>query len=217
MLAVFEVELVGGEGFLAGLGGPALIAGAAVVAAFIAARTANARLREQLAHDLVVRRAEHVRDALDAAVELAHETVKALVDFELIIDDWEDERPQFEAEALSDEKTTEEQRAILAQARKGVDNVMAADKALTERMVEMLATTTRLRLRLGSSHAIPTLYDELRQGWRELIDVLGNGETARRTKEERDKCEELDAETNQLYEEFHQACERWLDEDPTFA
>src|SRR5690242_10801823 len=115
-----EIEIVGGDGFipiLLTLLGPILVALAAVVAAFVAARTANRRQQRQLSHDLVVRSMEHIRDAIDTAVEGVHETVKAMADLELSVPAWEESKQRLEAElqetSLPENKRTAAQEQLI--------------------------------------------------------------------------------------------------------
>ena len=72
-----EVEEVG-RSFLEGLAGPALIAGAAIVAAFVAAWVARHNHAEQLASDRALRDLDHARQAVSSAVDKLAEAMDAL-------------------------------------------------------------------------------------------------------------------------------------------
>lgn len=76
MPSALKVELVGGDGalaiFLAVLG-PSLIAGAAVVAALVARRTANERQAEQLRHDTERQQEQLEHDSERQERQLAHD------------------------------------------------------------------------------------------------------------------------------------------------
>jgi len=72
-----EVQEVGGDGFLEGIAGPALIAVAAIVAAFVAAWVARRNHEEQLGNDRSLRDLDHARQSINSAVETVAEAVDA--------------------------------------------------------------------------------------------------------------------------------------------
>jgi hypothetical protein len=226
MIAALEVHLTGGPSVLVELAGPAAIVIAAVAGAFFAARwasrnvskeleAADRRQQERLAHDLLIRRVEHVRDALDDSAELALAAGAAVANFELVIENWEDERAALEAEIAAASSPVEGQ-ALIERLGVGKDRVLAADSTVTARLTEMLGAKVRLQLRLGSSHAIPPLYEQLRAGWREAVDAFAKGSTRSRTEAEKKRSEELEDSNGDRFEEFFSECERWLASAPTF-
>jgi hypothetical protein len=72
-----EVQEVGGDSLLEGLAGPALIAVAAIIAAFVAAWVARRNHEEQLGHDRGLRDLDHARQSINSAVETVAEAVNA--------------------------------------------------------------------------------------------------------------------------------------------
>ena len=209
-----QVEQVG-QGFadfLIGLAGPALISCAAVIAAYIAAKTAYKRQRAQLAHDLTVRSIEHIRDAIDQAVEVVHETSKAFADFRLSIPDWEEKRPGLEAELEADDTSPDARQKARDDLVAMLDEVTDEHGAAIDRLVEMVAMETRLKLRLGSNNDIPQLTSSLRAAWQRFAASLMVGQTDFRSSEQIEETEAIEAEADGLYSEFHLACERWLTE-----
>jgi hypothetical protein len=133
----------------------------------------------------------------------------------LVIENWEGERATLEA-AISEAPSNEERQALLGRLGAGKDNVFAADSAATARLTEMLGTKVRLQLRLGSAHEIPPLYEHLRAGWREAVDVAAKGPTRSRTDAEKKTGEELEDANGDRFEEFFSECEHWLASAPTF-
>jgi hypothetical protein len=72
-----EVQEIGGDSLLESLTGPALIAIAAIVAAFVAAYVARRNHAHQLDHDRSLRDLDHARQSIGAAVETITETITA--------------------------------------------------------------------------------------------------------------------------------------------
>ena len=226
MIAVLEVHLTGGRSLLVELAGPAAIVIAAIAGAFFASRyasknvakeleAADERQEKRLAHDLLIRRVEHVRDALDDSGELALEAGAATAAFELAIEKWEADLPGLEA-GLSEATSDEERVGFLNLLREGKDKVLAAEATVTARLTEMLGAKVRLQLRLGSSHEIPPLYEHLRAGWREAVDAAAKGSTRSRPAEEKKHSEALEDSSGDRFEEFFSACEQWLASAPKF-
>jgi hypothetical protein len=76
-----EIQEVGGNGFLEGIAGPALIAVAAIIAAFVAAWVARRNHEEQLGNDRSLRDLDHARQSINSAVETVAEAVDACSGF----------------------------------------------------------------------------------------------------------------------------------------
>jgi hypothetical protein len=79
-----EVEEVG-TSFLEGLAGPALIAVAAIIAAFLAAWVARRNHAEQLANDRALRDLDHARQSIGAAVERVVEAREAVAKLSVVV------------------------------------------------------------------------------------------------------------------------------------
>ncbi|MBS1892284.1 MAG: hypothetical protein JST59_13390 [Actinobacteria bacterium] len=88
-----EVHTAGGKELWQELIGPVLLALTAIIAAWIAARTANHRQQEQLANDRHLqadqlaydreqRNRQHVRDTVDEAVRGVDAALRAMFDYE---------------------------------------------------------------------------------------------------------------------------------------
>lgn len=123
-----DVHLVGGDPWWHQVIGPALIAVTAIVAAWIAARTANRRQQEQLSHDRELQQAQlvhdrelqvaqlaydreqrnrqHVRDTIDSSVRGLYAAARQSAEYQGLIltgDEKRDEyRRMIDDEALSD-------------------------------------------------------------------------------------------------------------------
>jgi hypothetical protein len=125
-----DVHLVGGDPWWHQVIGPALIAATAIVAAWIAARTANRRQQEQLSHDLELQKAQlvhdrelqgaqlaydreqrnrqHVRDTIDSAVRGLYAAMRQSAEYQGLILTGDEKRDEYrriaDDEALSDAK-----------------------------------------------------------------------------------------------------------------
>ncbi len=209
---VVKIEQVGG-GSLADLAGPALVAAAAVVAAFVAARTANARQRQQLDHDLVVRSIEHVRDAIDQAVEMVHDALLAFLDLEEAIPvpeqvNWSELEAKLRDGGVSQREKSEIRLTVSSQRAA----VRQAYGQAQKRIDDLRRPIMRLRLRLGKDHEIPVLLKSLQGRWVSMsagfsLDAGRAGEISTDRLVLRQK--EL-LETSDVYDEFLSACHRWL-------
>jgi hypothetical protein len=174
MLAVLrgpiEVEVVGGGADLIDFLGPALIALAAVFAAWLAAHTANRRQQEQLNHDRSLRERELLRNTLDEVVESATRCIRELSEFSA--------RGQV-GDKQQDEGSAEDKLDALA-----VELMEAEDRthALT---LEMWSNTLRLHLRLPEKHPITISHEELVDACRAWYKTLAaTGTKRRRTAEQ---------------------------------
>jgi hypothetical protein len=210
VIAALEIELVGGQGFWAGLAAPALIAVAAVAAAIVAARTANRRQQAQLGHDLQVRRDEHVRDALDFAVEQVHDILSAVNRAELDVLELEETRPKLEA-TLNSSTASE---ADKNQAQKGLLElgIAVAEHAQRahEASLEMIASSIRLNLRLGEDCAVADAHEALSDAWEKQLEALAKGHHENRSKSDLMAYETLDKNATEAYSNFYAACRSWL-------
>jgi hypothetical protein len=206
-----EVESVGGS-FLAGLAGPALVALAAVVAAWIAAKTANRRQKEQLAHDLAVRSLEHIRDAIDVVVVSVHEGTKLVADFCLAIPIWEENRPLLEAALTNNDLDPGVREKVHADLVDGLDEVTNEHAAVLDQIADLIGGITRLALRLGKLHEVTKRADELREAWTDLAALLILGQGRNRSAAEVARTEAKEADADAAYSQFHLACESWLTE-----
>ena len=193
MFAVLQIESVGTSSFWEGLAGPALIAVAAVAASIVAARTANHRQREQLAHDLAVRRNEDIRDALDESVKVIHETAKKVTDLR---------DPIVQLESLEHDMTGSHV-AVEAVA-------LEINKEARERLLEMIGCKVRLALRLGRDDEIPSAVDELRDAWQIETNLYMLGLKRKRTEDEKLQTAEALRRSDAAYTDVHRRFEDWM-------
>ncbi len=193
--------------------GSVVLALVAAYAAWLAAGTASdwqerqlasadTRHREQLDHDLKVRKDEYSRDAIDAAIVL-------VIDLQRQI-----------ATATQNAAWTERQRthygdlgdsAGKERALKKLDYDMKMELLpLGERVLEMHQFTIRLGLRLGSRHAIPTLNTDLMNKWCECVNSLRPAAQRNRRDDEAVASEKLAEEASDVQAKLTAECELWF-------
>jgi hypothetical protein len=203
-----EVQVIGGNShaldiFLTVIG-PLLIAGAAVFAARLAAKTANRRQQEQLEHDLEVRREEDVRDVLDDAVANVYEVSKAIAEAEAHIEELESQRDAAEGNTGS-QSERELVKARFSNHRRATDE--AVDKAYGV-LVEVVPKGIRVALRLGDKHQISEAHSAFVPASKEKLDILAKGTQRNRTREEKERTEAANQTGAAAYRDFLNACER---------
>lgn len=158
-------------------GDSAVIAAVAVLAAFIAALTAQYRLKAQLRHDSEMRERDATRDALDAVVNEISEAAKPMVDA------GEAFRELFRVRAAT-AKTGQEQGVVDAE-----EEARSTVEALRVRRAPLMAASFRLHLRFPDSEPIIGLLAQWRSNFDELADdyeaALDAGEFERKERFER--------------------------------
>jgi hypothetical protein len=219
-MAILEVEISEDGDPLWSLLGPALIAAAAVIAATVAARTANSRQREQLAHDRALRAREHIRDTVDAAADRAIAALEAFTDFEVEIDENERIRSEQSELLASEHASLEEKVAARKRLRGLVEESAAAGETASARAAEVIATQARLRLRLGVSDPIVICSKVMAEKFVDLEVKLGAGLDQNRSDEEIASAKEADKVATRAFRQFMSTCEAWfmkLSEEPKSA
>jgi hypothetical protein len=195
---------------LLSIGGPVLIALAAVFAAVIAARTANRRQQKQLDHDFEVRRREYVRHVLDSTVEDAQEMLDSETGLEMAIANLERRRPELLLkieEGDADEQAGAALHSLLVEAREA--HAKARDDVL-----KMHGSGLRLNLALGIRHRISLAYLELRKLTSEALDLLSEGITENRTDEQIEASTSKEAAVGDAFAAFMTLSQNWLAERP---
>ncbi len=204
-----EVHVTGGS---SALPGQILIAVLAMLAAVLTVWTTNRRQREQLAHDRELRRREHVRDALDAVLELVGEIRSAFGPFVAEVEFVEADRERLllelqdpEADAQDKQVTAQAIMDITAEHRRNFDTAFG-------KLEEIRGAVTRLMLRLGIDHYIPNQAQALVDSWGELKRSF-RPLTNNRTDEQKGRTEKAQEESAEAYASFMTDCSRWLREE----
>lgn len=215
MIGVLEVKLVDEDSALHLLGalGPLFIALAAVAAALIAWRSADTRLAKQLAHDREIRRREHIRDALDSALEIVGETTRAYADFLTDVELTETRRLHLAIDLDDDEADTETIASLREQMIEANLELRSEWGSTFLRLDELGAAITRLKLRFGVSHEIPVAAEDLRKRWETVRDAFHWAIDSNRTKEQIDEANQANENAAMAYAILMAACSEWLAEE----
>jgi len=215
MIGAIEVKLVEDDSLLHLVTslGPLFIALAAIVAALIAWRSAGTRLDRQLGHDREIRRREHIRDALDAALEIVGETTRAYADFLIDVDLIETRRLHLLID-LDDDEADEEAIASLREQMIEANLELRNDWVTAFlRLEELGAAITRLKLRFGVNHEIPVAAEELRQHWESVRDAFHSAIASNRNEAQINETEEANEKAAEAYATLMVACSAWLAEE----
>lgn len=171
---------------LIALAGSLLIASAAVFAAWLAARTANARqeaqlaadfdrLKQQLAHERKLRSQEHARDSIDSLVLGVHEGLLKLSTLDVPVFNKGAERAalrdQIEDEDLDKATKRSREEELAAQTAPLQD----ASIDILEHSQQMLALETSLQLRLPAGDSIIGQYKRFKKQYDEFHDLARKG------------------------------------------
>jgi hypothetical protein len=200
LLAVQKVELVGGQSWLEHNS----VALAAIGAASLAALVAILNRRAELKHDREMRNRDHIREVVDASyveVELAIKTISKLFGVVRGTEAWRDNLdPEAEA-GLTDDHLQE----IDQELREADDRTHAA-------LLDLVATTGRLAMRLGAKHAIPKKHREVRQAIDVLYSRAPSSLGENRAQDEREADLSAQEKAASTHAEFREACFDWFNE-----
>lgn len=230
MRAAIEVKLVGADDalavFLAVLG-PLLIAGAAVIAALVARRTANERQQEQLAHDTERQKEQLAHDTERQERQLSHDRAMRDRDylFQTVGTVYEnlEEANQTVIRVSGLVGSLESTRTKLSDARK--EAIPSWISHLSERLddysrevaeamdlahpatMQLWADTARLRLVLPLDNEVVDAHKELADATRRWYDAIKEGYYGgNRDSEEMDRSKKTSREAADAQFRFEKAC-----------
>ncbi len=204
--------------------GPALIAVTAVVAAWIAARTANHRQQEQLLHDRELQKAQlaydreqrnrqHARDTIDSAVRSLDAAIRQSAEYQALIFTGDEKRDQYRRIA-NDEATPDAERAA---AIRDYEEAMNAIRSATvkgfEISTELTSESLRLSLRLGVEHPICESHTAYHAAYGTCFEILRDLPTAKMTDGDREKVKAADAAEEAAMIDFLSSCRRWFEDE----
>jgi hypothetical protein len=207
--------------------GSGMIAITAIIAAIIAARTANRRQAAQLAHDRELqsklqterlaydreqRNRQHIRDTIDDALRGVDDAIRTIAEFEarIVVEDGQRSarRKIVDGEAAASPAQLEEATQAL---RAEIDALDADSVAVADMLIKLAFQNTRLAIRLGGNHAITTGLQELRQSYSARNSALQG--LYKRSLTDKDR---LDAKSkadsfNDAVIPFFKACRAWFE------
>jgi hypothetical protein len=221
----FGVEWISNEPSALQQVGPLLgslfVASVAAFAAWLAAHTANERQQEQLAsaerqqreqldHDLKVRKDEYSRDAIDAAVLLATRVQGQIASVSTSAKLTQRKRVNLSSVNEAEFQTYRSLRADLERHEAELNQEVIA---LRDLVLEMHPQTIRLSLRLGAAHFIPELNQKLMNKWWECTDLLLPVAQRNWRDDEAEAIEKTMQVAGDIQAHLHAACEAWFQED----
>jgi len=196
-----------GEGWINQNSGSVLVALAAIVAATLAAYTANRRHREQLAHDREMRNRDHTRDTLDAAVEGVSTAIESVSNFAAAVETIGSQLPDLHRETdpnLNDEVPADKIKRLA----KIKDELSLARNAAHDARTAMHSSRLRLEIRLSKSHPIVESHNQLQtdlSAWGAVLTSYINQEQTGAVEDDR----YVNAVASDL-DRFRLACGEWL-------
>lgn len=180
-----DVHLVGGDPWWHQVIGSALIAVTAIGAAWIAARTANHRQREQLLHDRELQEAQlsydreqrnrqHVRDTIDSAVRSMYAAMKQSAEYQGLILTGDEKRNEYRRIADDEAALDADRDAAIRGYEEAMNTVGAATLKGFEVSTELMSESLRLSLRLGVEHPICKSHTAYYTAYGTCFEILRN-------------------------------------------
>lgn len=220
LLAVVEVQRVGGDPWWRDLLGPALAALTAVAAAVIAARTANRRQQEQLSHDRVLqaeqlaydreqRNRQYARDAVDEALIGTDDATKKMAEFAALITLGDEQRAIHRATAAAYNGPVGPDSAV-TKLTDEMERLRQVSMSIHDALLEMVSHGLRMSLRLNAEHPVVLAHLGYRQALQRRQEFLDTVAIRSVTEDDRPTLERNEEATAEALEGFHVACREWL-------
>ncbi|MGH3373134.1 MAG: hypothetical protein ACRDP6_00195 [Actinoallomurus sp.] len=217
-----EVHLVGGDPWWQELVGPVLLAATAIIAAWIAAKTANERQAAQLAHDRELqieqltydreqRNRQHVRDAVDDAVRSVDAALRLMFEYEALILIGDDQRTE-RRRVLDDDALPTVKAEALSALKDETDEIHAHSQAVYDANIDLTSQNLRLSLRLGKDHQIVKSQQALRDVYATRHGTLEPLYKRPLTDKDREEIHAASKSTEAIFNSFFQECRRWFEE-----
>jgi len=223
VLALLNVHLTGGKPLWQELAGPALLAVTAILAAAIAARTANARQGQQLAHDRELqaeqlaydreqRNRQHVRDAVDDSVRSVDSALRLMFEYEAVILIGDDQRTERRSVLDDDGAPPPVKAEALSALKEETDEIHAQSQAVYDATIDLSSENLRLSLRLGKDHQIVKSQQALRDVYSTRHSTLEPLYKRPLTDKDREEIRSASKSTEAIFNSFFQDCRKWFEE-----
>ncbi len=230
-----EVHLTGGSSWWHELIGPFLLAVTAILAAVIAAKTANKRQGEQLLHDRNLQadrlahdrklqagqlaydreqhNREHVRDRIDSAVLMVDQAVRTYTEYQREIRHVAALRSTLQAVADNPSAKAEEYEEADSLLQDQIGDLRDVKIRAQTLSAELVSEGVRLSLRLGTNSSIFEAHKSFRQNYSARIDYLaGLGETPSSGEVEGENVDGMKS-IERVAAEFLAECRAWFEEE----
>lgn len=221
MLAVIDVHVVGGDPWWQELIGPVLLAVTAIIAAWIAAKTANQRQAAQLSHDQDLQRAQFAydreqrnrqdaRDVVDESVKGTDDAVRLIAKFFAVTVAGDESRQINRAAAASVAGGPITPDGPAQRLTEELEVLRGLNRALFDTSIEMTSQTLRLSLRLGLRHPIVETHIAFRSAFNSRHEGMTPLHNRSITEEDRVAFEATEQSSSDTHEAFVEACREWL-------
>ena len=218
-----EVHLIGGDPWWQELVGPVLLAATAIIAAWIAAKTANQRQAAQLANDQELQKAQlaydreqrnrqHVRDAVDDAVRGVDAALRLMFEYEALIVVGDAQRTERRNVLGDEEASSVVKREALETLKEETDEIHAKSQAVYDATIDLASENLRLSLRLGNDHRIVKGQQALRDAYSTRHEVLEPLRKRPLTDKDRQEIDAASESTLAAFHSFFEGCRRWFEE-----
>lgn len=219
---LIDVHLTGGQPWWQELVGPVLLAATAIVAAAIAARTANTRQGQQLAHDRELqkeqlaydreqRNRQHVRDAVDDSVRGIDAALRVMFEYEGLIVVGDNQRTERRSVLGGDGMRPTVEAVALSALKEETDEIQAKSQAVYDAAIDLNSENLRLSLRLGKDHQIVRSQQALRDVYSERHSLLKPLHKRPLTDKDREQIRSVSKSTAEAFSSFFQDCRRWFE------
>jgi hypothetical protein len=220
---LIDVHLTDGKPLWQELVGAVLLAVTAILAAAIAARTANTRQGQQLAHDRELqaeqlaydreqRNRQHVRDAVDDAVRSVDAALRFMFEYEALIMVGDAQRME-RLRVLGDDGASPVVKAdALGALKEETDEIHAQSQAVYDANIDLTSENLRLSLRLGKDHRIVKSQQALRDVYATRHNTLEPLYKRPLTDKDREEIHAASKSTEAIFYSFFEDCRRWFEE-----
>lgn len=223
MLAVIDIHIVGGDPWWQGLVGPVLLAGTAIIAAWIAASTANKRQAEQLRHDRELqagqlaydreqRNRQHVRSAVDDAVCSLDAAMRTGFEYEARVLVDAEGRAGLRGTAEDEGVDFVERTRAMTSLEERLTELSSASQAARDSAIDLISENLRLTLRLGSDHSIVKSHMAIHDAFTARIDLLQPMQRREVTEEDRKEVQSQSTANAVIVSSFFDDCRNWFAE-----
>jgi hypothetical protein len=216
-MAALNVHIANGPAWWLSFIGPVLAAVTAIAAAAIAARTANRRQREQLAHDRALqsdqlaydreqRNRAHARDALDDAIAGADAAIQQLAQWRVAIFSTEDRRSELREAVKGGVASVAEFEELKGETAK----LHQEGQDLYDASILMTSQGLRLGIRLGLEHPLVKAHDDFGSRFSERHELLQPLTLRAAIDEDREALDKVEQADTIAFGVFVESCEHWL-------
>jgi hypothetical protein len=213
---------------LEGVIGPVLISATAILAAVIAARTANERQAAQLAHDRELQKAQlaydreqrnrqHVRDTIDSAVRSMDAAIRQAAEYQALILTGDEARAESRRIVDDESVPSADREAAIRRYQEAMHQITTSTKRGFVVSTELMSESLRLSLRLGVEHPICKSHTEYHTAYGTCFEILHNLPTVKLSEDDRERIKAADESERDAMIGFLSSCRRWFEDESVMS